>query len=53
MRNIYGRCKKYGKKNLLVRFMVGLISLIRGRKGYLLCKGQYDISDLDQSEEEQ
>ena len=53
MKDIYGRCKIYGRKNILVRFVLGLVNLFRFKKGYLLCKGQYDISGLDKSEEEQ
>jgi hypothetical protein len=51
MRNIYGRCKEYGKKNIVGRFLFSIIKLCKGRKGWETIS--YKLDDLDKSEEEQ
>ena len=51
MRNIYGRCKEYGKRNIVVRFLLSIIKLCRGRKGWRTMA--YKLDGLDKSEEEQ
>jgi hypothetical protein len=51
MRNIYGRCKKYGKKNIVVRVLLSIIKLCKGKKGWGTMA--YKLDGLDQSEEEQ
>jgi len=51
MKNIYGRCKEYGKKNIVVRFLLWIIKLCKGKKGWGTMA--YKLDGLDESEEEQ
>ena len=51
MRNVYGRCKEYGKRNIVGRLVSSILKLCKGRKGWLTMV--YKLDGLDQSEEEQ
>ena len=51
MRNVYGRCKEYGKRNIVVRLVSSILKLCKGRKGWLTMV--YKLDGLDKSEEEQ
>ena len=50
MRNVYGRCKKYGKQNIVVRLISLIRRLCKGKKGWGTMA--YKLDGLDQSEEE-
>jgi len=51
MRNVYGRCMKYGKKNILGRICLWVLKVFKGKKGWGTMA--YKLDGLDQSEEEQ
>ena len=52
MKNKYGECKRYGRKNIIERLLLSIIKLSKGKSGWVFCRGKCNLKGLDKSEEE-
>ena len=53
MKNRYGECKEYGRRNIVERLLLSIIKLRKVKSGWVFCSGNYNLKGLDGSEEEQ